>query len=111
MIATGEARLQVIVVEDDAEVVGYAAISIWRAFAERTWVCRLSAIAVDCAARRSGVGRALMEDVGARARRAGCEVMELSSGRRPERRAAHEFYRSLGMVDHAVDHARYVKVL
>jgi GNAT superfamily N-acetyltransferase len=95
MIATGETRIQVIVAEDDG-VVGFAALSIWRAFAERAWVCRLSAITVDCSARRSGVGRALMEEVEVRARRAGCELMELSSGRHPERQAAHEFYQSLG---------------
>jgi GNAT superfamily N-acetyltransferase len=104
MIATDETRPQVIVAEADA-VVGFAALSIWRAFAERAWVCRLSAITVDCSARRSGIGRALMENVEARARRAGCELMELSTGRRPERQAAHKFYQSLGIVDRVVDHA------
>jgi GNAT superfamily N-acetyltransferase len=110
MIATDETRPQVMWRRLMPSLASQA-LSIWRDFAERAWVCRLSAITVDCSARRSGIGRGLMENVEARATRAGCELMELSSGKRPERRAAHEFYQSLGMIDRAGDHARYVKVL
>jgi GNAT superfamily N-acetyltransferase len=48
------------------------------------------------------------EDV---ARRWGCDLIEVSSGRRPERDDAHAFYRASGFVDTAGRSLRYWKVL
>ena len=53
-------------------------------------------VVVDQAARRRGVGRALMEEAVRRAREAGCHRIQLLSNHR--RTEAHAFYRALGFV-------------
>ena len=58
--------------------------------------CRLSALVVSEARRRTGGGRALVEAVEAFARERGCGLVEVTSGERPEREAAHHFYAALG---------------
>ena len=52
---------------------------------------------VDEAARGHGIGRALLDDVVARARAAGAAQLSLESG--PAREAAHALYRSSGFVE------------
>ena len=79
--------------------------------AEGTPMGRITALAVAPERRGRGVGRALLaaaEDV---ACGWGCTVLEVSSGRRPERDAAHAFYRSTGFHDAATESVRYWKPL
>jgi GNAT superfamily N-acetyltransferase len=57
---------------------------------------RVTALVVRSEARRRGVGAALMARAVEWAREAGCEGVELTSGKRPERAAAHRFYEGLG---------------
>jgi ribosomal protein S18 acetylase RimI-like enzyme len=52
---------------------------------------------VDAAARRRGVGRALLEEAARRSREAGCYELDLESG--AQRLGAHELYRSVGMAE------------
>ncbi len=63
-------------------------------------------VVVDAACRRSGVGRALMEEAVDRASRAGCYKIELLS--HESRLGAHAFYRSLNFVNSAEGFRRYL---
>jgi hypothetical protein len=56
--------------------------------------CRMTVLVVDQAARRGGVGRALVGEAEAVARAAGCVRIEVTSAL--HRDGAHEFYRGLG---------------
>ena len=59
-------------------------------------VARLTALVVSWAHRRQGVARVLVTAVLRRARELGREGVELTSGMRSEREAAHAFYLDLG---------------
>jgi aminoglycoside 6'-N-acetyltransferase I len=87
---------RVVVAVREGEVVGL--LSIWMALplTRSLPVARITALVVSPAARRHGAGRALMSRAAELAGEAGCEGIELTSGERPERAAAHRFYESLG---------------
>ncbi|MGH3010697.1 MAG: GNAT family N-acetyltransferase [Gaiellaceae bacterium] len=70
--------------------------------------CRLSALVVDERSRRAGVGRKLVAEIEQRVRAAGCRYLEVTSGERPEREAAHAFYEALGLEQVS---RRYLKAL
>jgi GNAT superfamily N-acetyltransferase len=85
-----------LVAEDGGDLVGLASASVMPlAHEDGSW-CRLSALVVAHARRRAGAGRALVEAVEAFARERGCSLVEVTSGERPEREAAHGFYAALG---------------
>ena len=58
---------------------------------------RLTAIVVETRARGAGLGRALVEAAEAAAREAGCDRIEVTSGK--DRATAHAFYLALGFTD------------
>lgn len=68
--------------------------------------CRITALAVDPMAQRRGVGRLLLREAEAHARKAGAVRIELTSA--PHRQEAHTFYRACGYGDGAL---RFVKRL
>ncbi len=72
---------------------------------------RITALVVAAARRREGLGRALLAAAEEVARRWGCDLLEVSSGRRPERDPAHAFYLAAGFEDTAQRSARYWKWL
>jgi ribosomal protein S18 acetylase RimI-like enzyme len=72
---------------------------------------RITALAVDAHHRRRGVARALTSFAENWAREREALLLEVSSGRRPEREAAHAFYQALGYRDTADHSARYWKPL
>ncbi len=85
-----------LVAEDSGELVGLASASVMPlAHEEGSW-CRLSALVVARGRRRSGAGSALVEAVELFARERGCALVEVTSGERAEREAAHRFYAALG---------------
>ena len=85
-----------LVAEDGGAPVGLASASVIPlAHEDGSW-CRLSALVVAEARRRAGVGRVLVEAVEAFARERGCDLVEVTSGERAEREAAHGFYAALG---------------
>ncbi|MGH2449966.1 MAG: GNAT family N-acetyltransferase [Candidatus Limnocylindria bacterium] len=85
-----------LVADDGGELVGFASASVMPlAHEDGSW-CRLSALVVAERLRREGVGRALVEAVEAFARSHGCGLVEVTSGERPHREAAHGFYEALG---------------
>jgi GNAT superfamily N-acetyltransferase len=72
---------------------------------------RVTALVVAPGQRRHGVARALTEAAEEVARGWGCDLVEVSSGRRSEREAAHAFYRASGFEDTGHGSARYWKRL
>jgi GNAT superfamily N-acetyltransferase len=88
----------VLVAEDGAgRVAGLTSASVMPLLHEEGRWCRLSALVVGGRSRREGVGRALVAAVEERAREAECRYLEVTSGERRERKAAHVFYAALGL--------------
>lgn len=67
--------------------------------AEAVPLARITALVVLPQRRRQGVARALVNAAEDAARAWGCGELEVSSGLRPERAAAHAFYEALGFSD------------
>jgi GNAT superfamily N-acetyltransferase len=85
-----------LVAEEEGGLAGLASASVLPlAHEDGSW-CRLSALVVAERRRRSGIGRALVEAVEAFARSRSCTLVEVTSGEREERAAAHRFYAGLG---------------
>lgn len=79
--------------------------------AEGDPLLRITALVVEAAARGRGVGRALLSEAESLARQWGCRQLEVSSGRKPGREAAHRFYPAEGFADAASHHVFYLKTL
>ncbi len=75
--------------------------------AEGDVLTRITALVVAPEHRSKGVGRALLRAGEGVASRWGSRLLEVSSGRRPERDAAHALYRAEGFEDAGTDSARY----
>jgi GNAT superfamily N-acetyltransferase len=86
----------ILVAEDDGAVVGLASATTIPLLHEDGRWCRLSALVVGEERRRSGAGRRLVDAVEALARDDGCRYLEVTSGERAGREAAHAFYEALG---------------
>jgi GNAT superfamily N-acetyltransferase len=104
----GDPRSFVLVAEDAGRLLGFASGSALRLLHEDGSWCRLSALVVARASRRSGIGRDLVAEVEARARALGCRYLEVTSGETPGRRAAHDFYEAIGLAQVS---RRYLKEL
>lgn len=87
----------ILVAEGEDGPVGLASATVMPLLHEDGSWCRLSALVVAGGSRRMGVGRALIAAVEARARDTGCRYLEVTSGERPGREAAHAFYEALGL--------------
>lgn len=92
-------------------VVGVVSAGVVPMLAEASMMVRITALSVTATARGQGIGRALVEAVEERARQRRAAVVEVGSGRRPERAAAHHFYPALGFRDANATAARYWKWL
>jgi N-acetylglutamate synthase-like GNAT family acetyltransferase len=90
----GSAADRLFVAEVDGEVVGFAGIHVSPSIEHDADAAKVSAIVVDEAVRRQGVGTALLAAVESEARARGCGVVFLTTADR--RVDAHEFYRGLG---------------
>lgn len=95
-----------LVARDGQAIVGTTTVIV---YTTPFWIkARLDEVVVDAAARGSGVGEALVRaalDVG---RRHGVQVVELQSGRGPNRAAAHRLYERLGFKIRETDVFRIV---
>lgn len=101
---------------DDADCVliadgGLIALHRMPRLAEGDKLARITALVVAPGSRRKGVGQALLRAAEEVARRWGCELVEVSSSRRPERDAAHRFYRAAAFEDAGALSVRYWKRL
>lgn len=104
--------LVAVAVEHVHRTVGFLSAHFVPMFAEQQpGFVRITALVVSPRVARSGVGRRLIDLVEYWARSNGAALLEVSSGLRPERAAAHEFYRGLGFEDTAPDSVRYWKRL
>jgi GNAT superfamily N-acetyltransferase len=72
---------------------------------------RITALVVAPGQRGSGIATALLAAAERTARHWGCSLLEVSSGRRPGREAAHAFYQAAGFTDTNPRSARYWKRL
>jgi GNAT superfamily N-acetyltransferase len=79
--------------------------------AEGGALMRITALVVAPERRGQGVGRALLHTAEETARQWGCDLIEVSSGRRAERDAAHAFYSAMGFEDSVARSVRYWKRL
>jgi GNAT superfamily N-acetyltransferase len=93
----GHADSFVLVADEGAEIIGLAAATIVPLLHEDGSWCRLSALVVAAGQRRRGVAGALVAEAERRAAEAGCRYLEVTTGERPGRQAAHAFYESLGL--------------
>ncbi len=92
-----EAMESLYVAREGGKVVGYAAINIrdydWAGMVKRR-VLYIDEFGVSQAHRRQGIGRFMMEQLGALGRQLGCTGMQL--GVYPQNEAAVAFYKSCG---------------
>lgn len=102
---------RVLVADSPQGVVGVVSFQVIPLLAEGGSFARITALAVDPDQWRKGLGSLLLVAVEDGARNAGCTLVEVSSGRRPERDAAHAFYRGHGYQDIADRSTRYWKRL
>lgn len=102
----------VVAVSDRDQILGVASGRVVAMFAEpATGFVRITSLSVSSEVRRAGIGQALVEFIEFAARQRGLGLLEVSSGRRPERDAAHRFYASLGFGDTSSVSIRYWKSL
>jgi GNAT superfamily N-acetyltransferase len=101
----------VLVVERDEAVVGFVAVSRTRSLIEPAWFGRITALCVAGTHRRTGVGARLVGAAEAWAVDNEVTLLQVNSGRRPERTAAHAFYPALGYRDQHDHHVLYEKHL
>lgn len=87
---------RVILVEDKGEVVGLATVATARMLTHDQPIARLTALVVKGTRRRGGFASQLVDGALQIAAQTRCEGMEVTSGIRPERAAAHAFYEARG---------------
>lgn len=102
---------QVLVADVDGAVVGFVAVSRTRSLIDPRWFGRITALCVAASHRRRGVGEELVAAAEDWAVAHGVTLLQVNSGRRPERAAAHDFYPALGYRDQHDHHVLYEKHL
>ena len=85
-----------LVVELDGKVVGMAGVCTGIFFEHDGSYVRIVAFVVDSGYRRKGIGKKLIQAVESWAKEQGAIAIALNSGNREERKAAHQFYSSMG---------------
>jgi GNAT superfamily N-acetyltransferase len=104
----GHAGSFLLVAEDGKELTGLASATVIPLLHEDGSWCRLSALVVASGHRRRGIARALLAEAERRAAEAGCRYLEVTTGERAGREAAHALYESLGLEQVS---RRYLKAL
>jgi GNAT superfamily N-acetyltransferase len=87
---------RVLVAADGDRLLGLGAVATSSNITTERPLARLTALVVRPDARRTGVGRRLLDEAIALARTGGCAGLELTSSLRPEREASHRFYAAYG---------------
>jgi GNAT superfamily N-acetyltransferase len=108
-----ERRLGVVGDSDAVLITSGGLIALHRIplLAEGGALARITALVVAPDRRSQGIGRALLAAAEAVAEHWGCDLIEVSCGRRAERAAAHALYQSAGFTDTALSSVRYWKQL
>ena len=101
-----------VAVTGSAGVVGFVSAHFVPMFAETDpGFVRITALSVAGEVAGQGVGRSLVDFVEEWARTRQASLIEVSSGRRAERAAAHRFYPAIGFSDAGASAVRYHKRL
>lgn len=95
------------VAEVEGRVAGFVAASVTRSLIDPQWFGRITALSVAGGDRRRGIGRRLVAAAEEWVVAHGASLVQVNSGRRPERAAAHEFYPALGYRDQHDHHVLY----
>jgi GNAT superfamily N-acetyltransferase len=106
-------RLAALTAADAVLLAGGGLIALHRVprIAEGGAFARITALVVAPGNRNDGVATTLLAAAEDTAREWGCDLLEVSSGRRPERDPAHAFYRRAGFADTGERSVRYWKRL
>jgi GNAT superfamily N-acetyltransferase len=104
-------RDEVFVAEDAGTLQGLAVLSLVPDLVSTGWVSRITALVVSPHSRERGIAGLLIAEAEAVAAAAGSHLMQVNCGRRPEREAAHRFYRERGYSDQHTHHILYEKHL
>lgn len=99
------------VAEVNGGVAGFVAVSCTRSLIDPEWFGRITALSIAPEHRRSGIGRQLVAAAEQWVTAHGSTLLQVNSGRRPERSAAHAFYPALGYRDQHDHHVLYEKRL
>ncbi len=111
-LQTGAGGSDIVVAVDEGAIVGVISCShAIPLLAEGGCYVRITALAVAEDQRGQGVGRVLVGEIERRANAIDASLIEVSSGRRAEREAAHSFYPALGFVDYSDGSVLYRKQL
>jgi len=102
----GEPRQHLLLAELDGEVCGMVSLYALYSLAHGCDLARITAMVVEPDAQRRGIGRRLLREAEALARRTGVARIEVTSNSR--RDDAHAFYRGCGYSD---DSLRFMKLL
>jgi len=97
-----------LVAELDGEVAGMAGLRLLYGYEHDHPVAQISALVTKAAYRGRGIGKELIRRAEQWAKERGAAAIVLTSGNRPEREAAHRFYRYMGF---SVTGQRYSKKL
>ncbi|MFP7722446.1 GNAT family N-acetyltransferase [Lysobacter sp. A3-1-A15] len=106
LVATGDSRQQLLLAERDGHVRGLVSLHSLYMFANGADLARITALVVEPGEHRQGIGRRLLREAEALARRTGAARIEVTSG--PQRTEARAFYCSCG---YSGDSQRFVKLL
>jgi ribosomal protein S18 acetylase RimI-like enzyme len=105
-VVLGDRRQHLLLAEVDGEACGLIALYTLYSIAHGNELARITALVVAPEACRLGIGRALLREVEAMARRHGIHRIEVTSN--AQRTGAHAFYRGCGYADGSL---RFVKML
>ena len=106
LVALSDPRQQLLLAERDGHVCGLVALHTLYMIANGADLARITALVVDPTCHRQGVGRRLLREAEAVARRTGAARIEVTSG--AQRTEARAFYCGCGYSD---DSQRFVKLL
>ncbi len=91
-----------LIAEMDGKVVGLAGLCTGLFYEFDGSYVRIVAFVVDSNYRRKGIGKKLIQEAENWSRKQGAITIGLNSGNREERKAAHQFYLSMGYIDKSV---------
>jgi len=97
-----------LVAECEGQAAGMIGLRLTFGYEHDDHVVQITALVVKASFRGRGVGRELIRHAEKWAREKGAAAIVLTSGNRPEREAAHHFYRHMGF---AVTGLRFLKKL
>lgn len=100
---------QTLVIESNAQVIGYAGLIKQYSWEFEDGFFRIQAFVIDEQYRGLGLGKTLMQAIEKMAIEQGLKRILLNSGNRPERYAAHAFYKNLGFEAYSLGFTKYLK--